>query len=254
MKVVHKRSKRNLLIGFGFSLLILIVSSVLSYFSIRQLIKSQKSIEHTVLVKGALERLMSRMKDAETGQRGYLLTSNDTFLEPFEGSRNDVSDIFVEIQALTGDNVSQQLELPKLQQLIDDKFVIMNSTISDKKRDILPSATVLLRGKVIMDSLRHVINTMVRTEEVLMVSRNTRMDRFARLTPVAIGVAALISMIITIVFYLRVNRDAKLSMQLQQNLLATERKTGRQIEVISDIAKKISDGKYHVRVKDTDLE
>jgi CHASE3 domain sensor protein len=254
MKSIHKRSKRNLLIGFGFSLVILIASSVLSYLSIKQLIKSQQSVEHTIEVKENLESLMSRMKDAETGQRGYLLTSDESFLEPFEGSRNHVADIFVDVQALTGNDELQQRELPKMQQLINNKFVIMNQTIADKRRSIPPSAGILLRGKAIMDSLRGVANIMIKREQALMRNRNIRMDRFARLSPVAIGIAALISMIITIIFYLRVDKDAKMSGQLQEDLKEKEKKTSRQIEVISNIAKKISDGKYDTRIKDTDLD
>jgi CHASE3 domain sensor protein len=254
MQRIHKRSKRSLLIGFGFSLAILIISSVLSYFSIKQLIDSQQSVEHTVEVKEGLETLLSRMKDAETGQRGYLLTGDESFLEPFKGARNDVTDLFISVQILTGNNELQQSEFPKLQQLINDKFVIMNQTIADRRREILPSASVLLRGKAIMDSLRGKVNVMVQTEQALMVGRNARMDRFARLTPIAISIAALISMIITIVFYNRVTRDAKISMDLQRELQEKKERTSRQIDTIGDVARKISEGKYRTRIEDSDME
>ena len=62
---------RNLQIGFGLSLLILIVSSVASYSSIQNLLESARQVDHTDSVINRLEDVMSTMKDAETGQRGY---------------------------------------------------------------------------------------------------------------------------------------------------------------------------------------
>ncbi len=78
--------KRNLQIGFGFSLLLLIISSVASYISIESLISSAERVNHTNLVIGELENTISATKDAETGQRGYLLTGRDEFLDPNNGA------------------------------------------------------------------------------------------------------------------------------------------------------------------------
>ena len=71
--------KRNLFIGYAISLLLLIVSSVASYKSIRNLLISQTEINHTNLVIQKLEDVISILKDAETGQRGYLLTNDLNF-------------------------------------------------------------------------------------------------------------------------------------------------------------------------------
>ncbi|TDQ11924.1 CHASE3 domain-containing protein [Pedobacter metabolipauper] len=254
MERIQKRSKRNLLIGFGFSLLILILSSVLSYISITQLIDSQQWVDHTAEVKLGLDKLVSRMKDAETGQRGYLLSNEETFLEPYTGAKDDVMDFFNSVQMLTIDNSSQQKDLPVLENLIKEKFEIIDGTVADKKRGIPPSTSTLLRGKQIMDSVRLVINAMTSREDKLMIIRNAEMNKFAVFTPIAIGIAALISMIITIVFYYRVRKDAQITVDLQNELIRKEEKKEKQIEIIGNIAKKIADGDYSTRIDKSELE
>ena len=78
--------KRNLLIGFGLSLFLLVVSSVASFFSIKNLLESAFWVDHTNQVILQLENTLSVMKDAETGQRGYLLTGDDNYLDPYKGA------------------------------------------------------------------------------------------------------------------------------------------------------------------------
>ena len=251
---VSKRAKRNLLMGFGCSLLILIGSSVASYISIKQLLESQRAVEHTTQVRIGLDDLVSRMKDAETGQRGFLLSGEDIFLEPYMGAKDEVMDYYTKVQMLTRDNQSQQKDLPVVEKLINEKFKIIDSTIANKRRGILPAVTTLLRGKQIMDSIRVMMTTMVVRESKLMENRNAKMNQFAVFTPILIGIAALLSMVITVMFYFRVRKDAQIATELQEELKRQEEKTTEQIRVITDLAKKIAEGDYKTRIERSDLD
>ena len=64
--------KQNLLLGFGASLLILIISSVASYLSIRNLLDSSQWVNHTQEVIAELRSITSGLGEAETNQRGYV--------------------------------------------------------------------------------------------------------------------------------------------------------------------------------------
>ena len=251
---LKRRSKRNLLLGFGFSLIILILSSALSYISINQLLESQRAVEHTAEVENDLNNLISRMKDAETGQRGFLLTGNTEFLEPYNGARVDINDYFNHVQLLTADNPQQQHDFPLLEQYLEAKFKLIDQSIIDKKRGIPPTVQALVVGKVAMDSVRQVVARMIIRENKLLVSGNSRMNKFAAFTPIMIGIAALLSMGITILFYFRVSRDAQIAVNLQRELRIKEEKTNKQIEAIDGIAKKIAGGDYTARVAREDLE
>ena len=78
--------KNNLRLGLGLSLIILFISSLASYVSIGNLIKSTDLVKHSDEVILNADNVISYLKDAETGQRGYLLTGNKVFLQPYYGA------------------------------------------------------------------------------------------------------------------------------------------------------------------------
>ncbi len=78
--------KRNLLIGYSVSLVLLILSAVASYISINNLRSSVNAVNHTNEVLKNLDNIILSLKEGEAGQRGFLLTNDDKFLEPYKGS------------------------------------------------------------------------------------------------------------------------------------------------------------------------
>src|SRR4051794_13150428 len=91
---------RNLRIGFSISLLILISSSLLSFYSIYNLKKQGSLVIHTNVVLQQSEKVISQLKDAETGQRGFLLTGSDFFLKPYFVTTSNISHSLDSLQAL----------------------------------------------------------------------------------------------------------------------------------------------------------
>src|SRR3984885_6470347 len=91
----------RIMLGFGAALAALVVSALVSYRSTTQLLDASQSVTHTYEVLTELETLLSLMKDAETGQRGYLLTGVKSYLEPYTAARNKVKDEFDELRNLT---------------------------------------------------------------------------------------------------------------------------------------------------------
>ena len=88
-----KAFKRNLIIGYGISLLLLIISAVASYISINNLLTSAGWVNHTNEVGKKVDGVSSVLVDAETAQRGYLLTGKEEFLDPFNGSREKMNNL-----------------------------------------------------------------------------------------------------------------------------------------------------------------
>jgi len=246
--------KRNILLGLGISLAALIISSAASYISIGKLVDSEAWVEHTSEVIQGLDNIISRIKDAETGQRGYLLTGESVFLDPYKGSKDDVLTYFDRVQLLTADNPEQQKDFPELEKLINDKFKFIDKTIADKKRGIPPTISTLLAGKKIMDQIRSRIVTMEQREQKLMISRTSDMDLFATYTPILIVFASIIALIITYAFYRRMKNNLLDNERLQQVLKDKEKTTEQQIKVISELAEKVAKGRYDVRIEDKDLK
>ncbi len=244
----EKSLRNNLRLGLGLSLLILFISSLASFISIKNLIRNAELVSHSNEVITDLEGVISTLKDAETGQRGYLLTGDRVFLEPYRGARQLAVEALGKISSDTRDNSFQQQNAKELQGIIEGRLNIIEATIELKSKGAKVSTDQLLDGKVYMDKARAVIKKMEVEERRLLDERTANMNKLAGYTPILILIAAFLAILITIVFYRRVYSDFNTRTKLQRELEEKSEEMDTRIEVIQDIASQISKGDYQIRL------
>ncbi|MCK9607486.1 MAG: CHASE3 domain-containing protein [Methylomonas sp.] len=147
----------KLWMGFLSVLLVLMVVGGISYQNTLKLIDSAQWLTHSHQVLGKLAELLSTLKDAETGQRGYLITGEERYLAPYRTAVGKVDKQIQELKQLTQDNQSQQQRLEAIGPLIADKLNELKETIDLRRNKGLEAAnTVVLSdlGKKLMDDLR----------------------------------------------------------------------------------------------------
>ena len=242
--------KRNLVIGFGLSLLILIVSSVASYTSISNLLFSTKWVNHTYLVLQGLDNTVSTLKDAETGQRGYLITGDDSFLEPYHSAREKALGYLQEVRNLTLDNAPQTRSSDELKDLIARRMDVLQRAIDLEKEKHTIDIEDLKKGKEYMDSARVIIEVMKKREQQLLEVRTSAMNKYAGYTPTLIIVAAILAVLITLFFYARVQNDFEQRALLQAALEQKDEDISRRLALVQDVADKVAAGNYSIRVSD----
>lgn len=240
--------RRNIQIGFGLSLLVLILSSAASFVSIRALLNSAQQVNHTNKVIQGLDEIMSIMRDAETGQRGYLLSGDEKFLQRYNGVTENAMAAWTNVKILTSDNPAQQKNSDHLKELIKRRIYLMQRLIDMRRANEAINISFLEEGKNMMDELRLHSSAMKTTEKNLLAERTAAMNRFASYTPILIIIAALLSLLITIFFYLKVSNDFAEKTKLQKDLEAKDLEIRNRIAIIQDIADKISGGDYKIRV------
>lgn len=241
---------RNLQIGFGLSLLLLIVSSVASYVSIQNLLQSSNWVDHTNSVLANLEEMMSTMKDAETGQRGYLLTGESAFLEPYNGSYERALQAANNMRNLTADNPAEQKNIAILKRILLKRLDIIKQFVDKKQEGKEVTIAELKMGKVYMDSLRTIADAMRAQENSLLKVRTQRLREFTTFTPTVIVFAALLALSVSIFSYLKVTGDFSERLRLTQELEEKDAEITRRIDVIEEVAGKISQGDYKIRLDD----
>ncbi|TDO19176.1 response regulator [Pedobacter duraquae] len=247
---MQKSLKKNLRIGLGLSLLILFVSSLASYISIRNLIKSADLVAHSNDVITKTDGILSTLKDAETGQRGYLLSGDKIFLEPYNGAKEKALGLLNDVSEQTVDNPLQQRNAKKLQDIIERRLTIIESTIRVKERGGNVSVAELLSGKDYMDSARLISKNMQTEETRLLELRTADLNKLASYTPTLIILAAVCSLLITFFFYRKVSTDFNARMKLQQALQDKNEEVDHRIEVIQGLASQISAGNYSIRLEE----
>lgn len=253
---------RQLQVVFSISIALLIVSLVASYYSTQKLIDNSQLVNHTNEVLLEAENIISLMKDAETGQRGYIITRNTSFLQPYEGAAEKVADSYASLKRLTADNPAQQRNLEDAKGFADEKFRQMRRVIDvTRKMGSTASDTALhhaemVKGKEVMDALRGTVNRIKIEETRILKERIEQQDIYIRFTPVLLVLAALLSIVITISSYVRIKKDLDERIAKQKRDEAEYRETTRRIGVTEDLTRRIAAGDYSARSaddKDDDL-
>lgn len=249
---------RQLKTVFSISVTLLLISLYASFTSITKLIENSKLVNHTNLILLESENLISYMKDAETGHRGFLASGGEeTFLDPYKDSHQKVLSVYANLKAMTEDNPIQQENLKLALTLIKEKYAQMEVTIKMvRKKEFSPDYekrrnSEMLKGKGIMDSLRVVVSRMQTLEKKLLDARSAEQTKYISYTPTLVFVAALISILITIFSYVRIKRDMDKRIEKQREDEAKYLETSQRISIMEAITKKIADGNYSVRSTDT---
>jgi CHASE3 domain sensor protein len=154
-------------IGFGLAVAVLIVGGMLGYVSAGRLAHDKQWVAHTHEVNGALDILLSTFKDAETGQRGYLLTENEKYLEPYDDAMRRVQAEIDHLKKLTSDNPDQQARLAVLDKKIAVRLDELKQTVALMKKKDRQAALKFVRsgtGKAHMDDLRQDIAALQQAE------------------------------------------------------------------------------------------
>lgn len=187
-------------LGFLTSILILVVVSYLYFSSTQAFIESSEEVQTSQKVINQLEVVMSLIKDAETGQRGFIITENELFLAPYYTASNSLEDELVELSLLIQDSVQKQ----RYDTLIPDVSSMMarlDFSIDLIKRNEFDSAVsyiVSVTGKKYMDKIRNNIHIMKEAEKKNLESLAINAENNAKNTFLAVLVGATVSSIILI--------------------------------------------------------
>src|SRR3984957_19138885 len=115
-------------LGLAAVLAFFLISGAVAYLNIQMLRDDNQEILHSHTVLISLDELLSTVQDSETGQRGYLLTGNDRYLEPYENAVATVGSRIDTVASLTRDNAAQQANLVPLRRHIDAKLSELKET------------------------------------------------------------------------------------------------------------------------------
>jgi CHASE3 domain sensor protein len=151
---------RRLIAGFGLSAATLILVAVVSYRNANLLIENDGLVEHSHQVRLELADLLSDLKDAETGQRGFVITGDESYLEPYKAALAAIPTTLADFRKLTADSADQQRRLVALSTLIDAKLAELKQTIELRRNQGFDAALAVVKtnsGKTHMDQIRDIV-------------------------------------------------------------------------------------------------
>ena len=167
---VFRRQIRSLVIA---PLIILLAIVALLAFQVHRLTAAQAWVDHTDVVLAQARLLLRVIIDQETGLRGYLLTDDQHFLQPYHQAEQSLPNLFQQLNASTADNSSQQQQVAIVHRSYDQWHAYAEDAIARARRGDpeVNSVVFNLRGKQMMDSLRQEQQTFVDHEDQLKLLR-----------------------------------------------------------------------------------
>lgn len=149
-------------ISIGSIFLVLIVLGAISYGNTRQLTETARQVQETHAIGTHLAELLSALKDAETGQRGFLITGEQRYLQPYDDARQAIAR---EQNALATLAIApaEQAKLAELAPLVASKLEELQQTIDLRQHTGFDAARRVVltdKGKSVMDEIRRTIGTL----------------------------------------------------------------------------------------------
>ncbi|SEP77374.1 Histidine kinase-, DNA gyrase B-, and HSP90-like ATPase [Faunimonas pinastri] len=167
-------------LAVGFALLAAVV--IATGWFIEQSKIDSRAIRNIVSIEDGLARTLTLVLDAETGQRGYLLTGDESYLAPFNAALKDLPGQLANLKAKLAGDSGQQMSYALLEPLVRDELVELQHTVGLRQAGKADDAMAIVlggSGKAGMDRIRSLVGAMKSREALLMEARQARAERTA---------------------------------------------------------------------------
>ena len=200
--------------------LVLLVG-LFSFITVNELIRAITRVDRTVDVITHLEAVMSDLKDAETGQRGYLLTGDSSYLAPYHATRTRVDREIATLRALGTRRGVRLRRLDTLSTYAAAKFSELDATIALRRQRGLDSAAAVVRtdrGKEIMDSARALVARMESAERGQRAADIAARAAVARQALGVIGLGSLLAFVLSLLVSRAIRADVLEELRIRGEL------------------------------------
>jgi BASS family bile acid:Na+ symporter len=169
------------LLSFTFVVLAGVVLAIacVSYWNIKNLALSHRRLLHAHEELAQIRETLSLLKDAETGERGYLITGELGYLKPYNEAVARVHDRLRRLKALTRDNPTQKANADRVEKLVDNRLDEMKVTTTIRQEQgFVVARRVLLEdhGEIAMNEIRRLMTDMETEEEEMLEERNAEAE------------------------------------------------------------------------------
>ena len=195
--------------AFAAALGILLLVGVVLYRFTTGLIEAGESRNHALRVLEKLEFLLTELEDAETGEHGYLIAGENSYLKPYEAAEEMVRQTTEELWKLTVDDTDQQRRVEALVPLIRAKFGQLRHATELRKEEGFGSpqqVVITVQGKRTMDAIRELTDVIARREEELIARRDGESKAAARKTVLTFFVGSSLSFVLLVFVFGLLNR------------------------------------------------
>jgi len=228
--------------GLGTALLVLLVGGA-SYFAVGRSTRAASAVAHTDSVLIEREKVLSALKDAETGARGYLVAGDTAFLEPYHGAQAKLTASLSQLRRLTADNPTQQTRLDTLESVARDAMFMSSQLVALRAKEDTGTARLLLatgQSRGVMDHAQSILGDMEASERQLLSTRTQIHRESTLLAEIVIAVGTAIAFLLSLLVNRGIRRDV-IAQEEQQSLI--ERQSKQLKGQAADLARRLGESR-----------
>lgn len=222
-----------------FTLLLLASTAFISFYNATQYAESSTKTDLSLKTLVQLEKLMSDLKDAETGQRGYLLTGKQSYLKPYDEAQESIIKDLRELSGLAGNDVEMRSQIQSLSSLVYSKLDELRQTTELQTHGDSGAARKIVNtdsGKKLMDDIRANLNVMTAHMNAVLNEQNSAVTKTSGQTAFSTAaLAASIACSVIIMMYLLMHQSAQRK-AAEESIRSSEEKFRTLISSVLDYA------------------
>ena len=223
--------------GFSIAAGILVFAGWESYRNTARFTAASEWRKHTYEVLRNLDATVARLVDAETGQRGYVLTGKEAYLEPYRAAIKEVGQTIATLKSLTSDNPNQQKRIQILEPLVGKKLAELQLTIDLRRNEGVAAANKVVlegSGKRWMDLIRSLVAEMTKEEETLLRVRTQQTNETVARSVSTIFAGTLVSICLLVLCFVLLTRELSERKKAQDALEKSEKWFSTTLSSIGD--------------------
>lgn len=197
------RNEGKIRAGYISAFFLLLVSFLLTFYANRRLIDNAKLVNNTNDVISRLVLMLSHVKDAEIGARGFMVTGKDFYLQPYFGSRKATDSMYRKTREVLKNNPVQLKRLEQVKQNVDKKYnfieITLKSIIANNGELSTEGMASMNDAKLMMDTIRTQVAVMQDEEKTLLIQRDRNLKTTSDLL-ISIVIASIIIAFFLVVF------------------------------------------------------
>lgn len=213
--------------GFAITALVLVILSIYSYSSTQSLIRTANLQSHATRVMNNAERLIRAIVDLETGQRGYVITGNEEFLQPYHESSQFLPLYLGALDSLTHSDRLQQARIDTLREMVNSQMQFTKNIVTIRQASVEEARALVAggEGKRRTDSIRAIIKRIQYTEMTDLKHGNLVSGQILKEYQYSfLALCGIVLIIVTYLFY-TLNKTLKARNQVEAELSAVAHDT-----------------------------
>jgi PAS domain S-box-containing protein len=200
-------------IGLTLIVVLIVVNLGISHWNIEWLIEHENRVVHTQRVLTTLEEVLSRVTEAETSERGFLITGDETYLRPYEQAMSRAHEALDRLSSLTLANPQERAKVAALSERVQARFDELRKAIAahfDGGFDAAKHSVSTNQGRRLMNEMRGLVAEMQEQEEAALAVRSEQSRRSGRITLFTNLIGALLGAGMVVLAFFLFRRDLAL--------------------------------------------